>query len=51
MVIYKPFELGDWQDNYVWMYDKYKMRIIKYLHELQNLYYILSGGNELEVKL
>lgn len=38
-----PFKLGEWQCDYVWVYDEYRFTKLKYVHQLQNLYFCLSG--------
>ena len=44
-----PFKLGEWQCDYVWLYDEYRFTKIKYVHQLQNLYFALIG-EELTIK-
>lgn len=50
-VLTSPKVMGEWQDNYCWQFvctwDKFTE--IKYVHQLQNLFFALTG-NELEVK-
>jgi len=48
-VIQPPKPMGEWQTFYSWIYDTFKFSVIKYVHELQNLYFALSG-EELEIK-
>ena len=38
-----PKFMGEWQDEYCWVYDEFKFTEVKYVHQLQNLYFILCG--------
>jgi len=49
-ILATPFNMGEWQDYYAFVYDSYRFIELKYLHELQNLYFALNG-KELEINL
>jgi hypothetical protein len=49
MSLNNPKDMGEWQDYYCWTYDRFKFIELKYVHQLQNLYFALTG-NELEIK-
>lgn len=49
MYLDNPKEMGDWQDCYCWTFDKFKFIELKYVHQLQNLYFALTE-NELTIK-
>ena len=38
-----PQFMGEWQTEYCWVYDDFKFTEIKYVHQLQNLYFALTG--------
>lgn len=38
-----PQFMGEWQTEYCWVYDDLKFTEVKYVHQLQNLYFILCG--------
>lgn len=44
-----PHTLGEWQNCFCWVYDQYKLVHIPSLHQLQNLYFALTG-EELTIK-
>jgi len=48
-VLTKPKTMGEWQDEYCWTFDNYRFVTIQYVHQLQNLFYLLSHGTELKV--
>lgn len=43
-----PQFMGEWQTEYCWVYDDFKFTEVKYVHQLQNLYFCLTG-NELKI--
>lgn len=45
-VLTKPYKLGEWQKNYVFELRHPHIKILEYVHELQNLFSILTE-NEL----
>ena len=49
-VLTKPLYMGEWQDFYAFGYDDFRFTKIEHLHQLQNLYFALTG-TELEVNL
>lgn len=50
ITIYPPGYMGPFQKCWCWIYDKFKFVDLPYIHSLQNLYNVLSGGNELTIK-
>ena len=42
-VLTYPKVLGEHQDVFVWEHSKWKYNTFKYVHELQNLFYCLTG--------
>jgi hypothetical protein len=48
-VLTYPKIMGEWQTEFCWTFDSHKFVTIKYVHELQNLYFSLSQGKELEI--
>ncbi len=48
-VLTKPTVLGEWQKNYAWEHVKHRFTELKYVHQLQNIYYSLTG-QELIIK-
>jgi len=44
-----PQFMGEWQTEYCWVYDDFKFTEVKYVHQLQNLYFALTG-EELTIK-
>ncbi len=42
-VLTKPAVLGVWQENYTWEHVKYRFTELQYIHQLQNLYFSLTG--------
>lgn len=48
MSLSNPKDMGEWQDCYCWIFDRFKFIELKYVHQLQNLYFALTG-NELEI--
>lgn len=51
-VLTKPFKMGEWQDCFCFQFETgnvHKFREIKYVHQLQNLYFALTG-EELTIK-
>lgn len=42
-VLTYPKVLGEHQDVFVWEHSKWKYNTLKYVHELQNLFYCLTG--------
>jgi hypothetical protein len=49
-VLTYPKIMGEWQTYFCWVFDNYKFVTIKYVHELQNLYFLLSHSEELTLK-
>jgi len=51
-VITEPKMMGEWQNDYAWQYKCTweKFTEIKFVHELQNLFFALTG-KELEIKI
>lgn len=43
IVLMCPEFMGEWQKYYCWGFDKYKFVELKYVHQLQNLYFVLCG--------
>lgn len=44
-----PKSIDDWQDYFIWVFDKYRFIKLEYVHEVQNLYYTMCK-NELQLK-
>jgi hypothetical protein len=42
MSLSNPKDMGEWQDCYCWIFDRFKFIELKYVHQLQNLYFALS---------
>ena len=49
MSLSNPKDMGEWQDCYCWIFDRFKFIELKYVHQLQNLYFALTG-NELTIE-
>jgi hypothetical protein len=49
-VLTYPGIIGDFQKDFIWEHSKWKYNTLKYVHELQNLFYVLTG-TELKIKL
>ena len=49
-VLGEPFNMGEWQSFYAFIYNEYRFVELKYVHELQKLYFALTG-EELEITL
>lgn len=43
MSLSNPKNMGEWQDCYCWIFDRFKFIELKYVHQLQNLYFALTG--------
>lgn len=43
MSLSNPKNMGEWQDYYCWIFDRFKFIELKYVHQLQNLYFALTG--------
>jgi hypothetical protein len=43
MSLSNPKDMGEWQDCYCWIFDRFKFIELKYVHQLQNLYFALTG--------
>jgi hypothetical protein len=48
MSLSNPKDMGEWQDCYCWIFDRFKFIELKYVHQLQNLYFALAE-EELEI--
>lgn len=48
MSLSNPKDMGEWQDCYCWIFDRFKFIELKYVHQLQNLYFALTK-EELEI--
>ena len=49
MSLSNPKDMGEWQDCYCWVFDRFKFIELKYVHQLQNLYFAFTG-EELTIK-
>lgn len=49
-VITKPKFMGEWQDYYAFDLGQHRFIPLKYVHELQNLFFVITGGHELQLK-
>ena len=43
-VLAYPYRMGEWQTYFAWEFDNYKFQQLEYVHELQNLYFALTGS-------
>jgi hypothetical protein len=43
-VLSYPYRMGEWQTYFAWEFDNYKFQKLEYVHELQNLYFALTGS-------
>lgn len=48
-VLTYPYKLGDHQKCFIWEHSNWKYNTLEYVHELQNLFYILTS-QELTIK-
>jgi hypothetical protein len=48
-VLTYPQIMGEWQVDFCWVFDQFKFVELKYVHQLQNLYFALCG-KELTIK-
>lgn len=48
-VLTYPGKIGDFQKYFIWEHSKFKYNTLEYVHELQNLFFILTG-TELKLK-
>lgn len=51
LLLTSPNTMGEWQKCFCWVYDNYKFTEVHFLHQLENLYFALTAGKELEIKL
>jgi hypothetical protein len=49
-VITKPKFMGEWQDYYAFDLGQHRFIPLNFVHELQNLFFAVTGGKELELK-
>jgi hypothetical protein len=42
-VLTYPLKMGEWQKTFVWEHGKYKFTSLEFVHEIQNLYFALTG--------
>ena len=49
-IITEPKVMGEWQDYYAFDLGQNRFVPMKYVHELQNLFFAVTGGKELELK-
>ena len=42
-VLSKPFSKGEWNDTYTFNFEGHRFLPIKYVHELQNFYFAVTG--------
>ena len=43
MSLNNPNDMGEWQNYYCWTFDRFKFVELKYVHQLQSLYFALTG--------